>query len=420
MKYNRIAFDGNIGFSSVTDEKFKTNFLIIRFITEMSGRAAENAMGISVLSDSSSRYKTIAALNEKLSSLYGASLSSTVAKRGDLQILGISSSWISNRYALDGEDITGEMLDIVCGCLFEPNAADGKFCEDVFKITKKDLLDKIDAEINNKRGYAVSRAYETAFRGEPAENPRSGTREAAERVTPESAYRAYTELLEKAQVEIFYIAPEENPHVESRLREEFAKLRRCGQECRFNAPSPLKSVPERASEEFDVRQSKMVLTFKTATDDRCALKLLSMIYGETPVSKLFMNVREKMSLCYYCASRTIFAKGALMVDCGVEKENIEKAEAEILRQLDEIKNGSFTDEEIESALLSLENAASSVGDTPSSYVSWYFERFCEGNIITPQQLMDEYKAVTRERIVEAAKSLALDSVYLMLNKEVQE
>lgn len=421
MKYNRTGFPGNIGFSSVIDEKFKTNSIVIRFITELNAeRSAENTIGIGVLTDSSSTYKTLAELNEKLSSLYGASLNSGAKKRGDVQILSVAASWINNRYAIDGEDITGEMLDIVCGCVFSPNAENGSFDEETFNITKRDLLDKIDAEINNKRGYAISRAAETAFKGEAAQNSCYGTRAAAEKVTPASAYSAYCKLLENAQVEIMYIAPEENLEVENRLKTEFGKIDRRSSERKFFSPSPLKPDVERISDELDVRQSKMVLSFKTDSDDKHALKLLSTIYGETPVSKLFMNVREKLSLCYYCACRTIGSKNTFMVDCGVEKSNIEKAESEILHQLDEIRNGNISDEELSSAMLSIENALAAVGDTPSSYSLWYFERFCEGSIITPEQQLEAFKSVTKERIIEAAKSLKLDSVYLMLNKEAQE
>ena len=420
MKYTRTELAGNVGFSSVIDSKFKTNSLGIRFITGLcSGHSADNAVAAGILSVSGGEYKTLAALNEKLSSLYGASLSSSVKKRGDIQILCMNASWINNRYAIDGEDITAEMLDIVCGCLFTPNASDGRFDSDSFKITKKDLLDRIDAEINNKRGYAVTRAAGIAFRGEPAENSCYGTREAAEAVTSESSYSAYTELLRTAQVEIFYVASEENSSVEKRLDEEFSKLPRAPKIYEFFNQSNIKASPERFSDELEVSQSKMVLAFKTTSEDKYALKLLSTVFGETPVSKLFMNVREKLSLCYYCASRVIGSKNALFVDCGVEKDNIEKAEAEILRQLDEIRNGNLTDEEISKALMSIDNSLSAVGDTPSSYSAWYFERFCENNIITPQQQLENYRAVTRERIIEAAKSLKLDTVYLMLNKEAQ-
>lgn len=420
MKYNRTELGDNIGFSAIIDEKFKTNSLLIRFITGLDSKsAADNAVGMGILTNSSSQYKTLAQLNEKLSSLYGASLSSGARKRGDVQVLHVSSSWINNKYAIDGEDITSEMLEIICGCIFSPNASEGSFDNESFRIVQKELMDKIEAEINNKRGYALSRAAEFAFSGEPAENSCYGTKETAGKVTAQSAYQAYKNILENAQVEIFYVAPEENPDVEKRLKKEFSAISRSHSSVKFCAPSKIKEEALRISEEFDVRQSKMVLVFKTESDDCHAIRLLSTIFGETPVSKLFMNVREKMSLCYYCASRVLFAKGSLSVDCGVERDNIEKAEKEILHQLDEIRSGNFSDEELSSALMSIDNTLTAVGDTPSSYSSWYFERFCENNIVTPEQQFEAYKAVTRERIINAAKSLTLDTVYLMLNKEVQ-
>lgn len=418
MKYNRTELAGDIGFSTVIDSKFKTNSISIRFITRLEkGIAADNTIGIGALTTSTGRYKTLAELSEKLSELYGASVSSSSKKRGDIQILSVNASWISNRYAIDGEDITGEMLDLVCGALFRPNAENGEFDNDSFDITKKDLLDKIESEINNKRGYALARAAETAFRGEPAENSCYDTKESAEKVTAASAYNAYRRLLETAGVEIFYVAPEENAEVCARIAEEFSRLDRRPEDVVFDSPSRIKPDIERVSDELDVNQCKMVMAFKTESDDMYATKLMSIIYGGTPVSKLFMNVREKLSLCYYCACRTIASKSALFVDSGVERANIEKAENEILFQLDEIRNGNFTDEEVESALLTIDNSLSGVGDTAGSYISWYFERLCEGEIIEPDEQYKRFLDVTRERIIGAAKAVRLDSVYLMLNKE---
>lgn len=421
MKYNRTEIAENIGFSSVVDSKFKTNSLVIRFITELtSDISADNAMGIGVLSVSNSKYKTLSEMNEKLSSLYGASLGTSAKKRGDIQLLSLSASWINNRYAIDGENIDEEMLDIVCDCIFAPNANSNKFDADSFKITRKDLLDRIESEINNKRGYAISKASEIAFKGEPAEFSCYGTKESAEKSTAESSYAAYKNLLEKAQIEIFYVCSEENSTVQNRLKFEFSKMLRKSTAHNFISLSKAKTNIERMSDELDVNQSKMVMVFKSDSDDKYALKMFSTIYGETPVSKLFMNVREKLSLCYYCASRSVGSKGALFIDCGVEKSNIEKAENEIIHQLDELCNGNFTDEDCKSAIMSIDNTLTAVGDTPSSYLSWYFECFCENNIITPHQQLENYKAVTRERIINAAKSFKLDSVYVMLNKEATE
>ncbi len=418
MRYKRTELAGNIGFSSIIDEKFKTGSLTVRFITELSGElATANALGVGVLSSSSSKYKTLALLNEKLSSLYGAALSTFSRKRGDVQILGLTSSWIVNKYAIDGEDVNAEMLDMIRGCIFEPNAENGEFDAESFAITKKDLLDRIDAELNNKRGYALSRAAEIAFSGEPAEFSCYGTKEAASTITSAEAYKAYRRLLETAQIEIYYIAPEEEPKVLEMFKESFANVNRNSGSIEFCRISPAKPETITVADEYDVLQCKMVMSFKSDSDDIFALKMLSTIFGETPVSKLFLNVREKLSLCYYCACRYTSPKGTIMVDIGVERDNIEKSKAEILHQLDEICSGNVTDEEIQSALLSLDNALTQIGDTPASYSGWYFERFCDGRIKTPQEQFEDYSNVTKERIIEAAKTLRLDSVYLMLDKK---
>lgn len=420
MKYNRTELAGNISFTSVIDKKFKTACLTVRFITKLSeDTAAANLTGTDVITYSNGSLKTFSELNEKLSSLYGASLSSFSGKRGDVQVLGISSAWLLNRYAIDGEDIEGEMLSVVRDSIFNPNASNGKFDEESFRITKNELLDRIEAEINNKRGYAISQATKTAFRGEPAEFSSYGTKETAEAVTAEKAYSAYMNLLRTAIIEIHYVAPEENPLVLEMFRENFANIERVPEKALLKNPSSLKNEVVTESEEFDVRQCKMVLSFKTDCGNIYAVKMLNTIWGETPVSKLFMNVREKLSLCYYCASRVIQSKGTVMVDVGVERKNIEKAKNEILRQLDEIRNGNITDEEFESALRSIDNSLTSVGDTPSSYSSWYFDCFCEGETLTPQEKFERYSSVTKEDIVRAANSLNLDSIYIMYDKEEQ-
>lgn len=421
MIFKNTELAGNIGFTSVIDEKFKTASLTVRFITKLDGdTAAENVLAACALTTSSEKYNTVALLNEKLSALYGASLVSTARKLGDTQILAVTASWIVNRYAIDGEDIEGEMLSLVRDCIFRPNVKDGAFEEESFKIVKKDLLDRIDGEINNKRAYALQRAAETAFGGEPAGFSCYGTKESAEKVTPGQAYEAYKRLLKTSKVEITYIIPGEDTAAEKIFSESFSSIDREPESISFVAKSPAKSEPVTVSDELDVRQCKMVMTFKSSSDDKYAVKLLSVILGETPVSKLFDNVREKMSLCYYCASRTDRYKGTLMIDSGVERKNIDKAREAILEQLDDIKKGRISDEELDSALLTLDNAFTMIGDTPSSYSSWFFTCKVEGEYLTPEEKFREYKNVTKARIVQAANSFELDSIYLMLSKEVQE
>ena len=421
MNYNRIELADNIGFSSVIDEKFKTSSFSISFITSLSDdSAAANAIGIGALVVSNSNLPSLAQMNEKCSFLYGASLTSYTRKRGDLQILGITASWINNKYAFDGENVEHEMLSIVRDCIFSPHAPNGAFSDEAFNITKKDTIDIIDGAINNKRGYAFTRAVALAFRDEPAANLSYGSHDKAEAVTAASAFMAYQELLRSAQIEIFYISSAPNPDAADLFRNCFASIDRAPAPVSFRTPSPLKKMPESRSEIFNVKQCKVVLTYKSTSDDLFALALMSMILGDTPFSKLFLNVREKLSLCYYCSSSFLRTKNAVIVDCGVEKENISKAVEEIDRQINEIRNGNISDDELENTLRLIDDSLESVGDTPSSYSSWFFERFCDNESVSVSDYFNNYRCVTKDRIAEAARSLSLDSSYYMLSKEVSE
>lgn len=421
MNYKREIIGDNIGFSTITDEKFNTCSLYVRFITELGIETAPLNSVISALpSMSNSKYRTIGELSNAVDELYGANINSFSSKRGDVQIIGLSASWICNRFALENEDITAEMLDIIHDCIFSPNTENGGFDSKTFRISQKNIIDGIKSELNDKRVYSVSKAYRIAFRGEPAGCRNRGTVEQVEKITPESALKAYRNLLETAQVEIFYVAPEENGTVAEMFRKSFAEISRNSREYTVCSKSPLKEVPENVTEEFDVNQSKMVIALKSDSDDTFAADMFSMILGGTPVSKLFVNIREKMSLCYYCSSNFYAEKHTIMIESGVDKANIDKAYSEILRQVDEIRNGNITDEEIQAVLLMFCNAYSSVGDTPSSYFSWYFGRLCLGDSITPQEYLQKLGEVTKERIIRSAESFRLDSSYYMINKEIVE
>lgn len=421
MNYKREIIGDNIGFSTVIDKKFNTCSLYVRFITELSEEnSAVNSVISALPAMSNSRYKTIGELSDAVAELYGASITSFSNKRGDAQIIGLSASWICNRFALENEDITAKMLEIIHDCIFSPNAENGEFDSTTFKISQKNIIDAIESQLNDKRSYSVNQAYKLAFRGEPAGNTNLGTIEQAESVTPESGFRAYMNLLETAQIEIFYIAPEENNSVADMFRRSFEKINRNSHEYTISSKSPLKTEPENITEEFDVNQSKMVLVLKSDSDDRFAINVFSTILGGTPVSKLFANVREKMSLCYYCSSGFYAEKNAVIIESGVDRANIDKAYNEIFHQIDEIRNGNISDEEIQSALLALDNVYSGIGDTPSQCFSWYFGRFCTNDIMTPQEYVQKFFEVTKDRIIKAAESFRLDSSYYMLNKENAE
>lgn len=418
MTYERIRLAENIGFSEIIDSKFKTGVLEIDFITPLSPEtSSQNASAICSINMTNSKYPSITEFSSKLNSLYGSNIFSKVNRISDFQINSIGASWLDSKYALEGEDIETETVKILLDCIFSPDIKDNAFNQNVFEIAKKDIQAKIDSEINNKRGYAVRQASKIAFRGEPAENNSYGTSETLKEVTSESAYSALQNLVINSQIEISYVSAQKNDKIRKILSDVFGKLKRNGNTYKFISFSPIKPSPEEFTETLDVNQSKMVLVFKTKKDDKYAMKMLSALYGETPFSKLFANVREKMSLCYYCSSSFSRAKNCIFVDCGVETKNIETARNAIIGQLDEIISGNFSDEDMQNVLLALENSFSGIGDTAGSYINWYKSAAYEGEYLTPEQTLEKYRNVTRDRIIECAKSLVLDTVYVMKSKE---
>lgn len=418
MNYERIQLAENIGYSEIIDSKFKTGVLQINFITELSPVSASlNALSLFTASMTNSKYPDIADFSARLDELYGSEIFANIHITGDCQVGTMGAVWLDNKYALDEEEIELEVIKILFDCIFAPDVKDGKFNEKSFSIVKKDILSKIEAEINNKRRYAVRKASQIAYKDEPAQYSAYGTKETVMNVNEEDAYNGFLELIKNAQIEIYYVASQKNDSVKELVSDVFKSIQNTGNTYEFINFSPAKNQPERVSEVLDVNQSKMVLVFKSENEDKYAMKFLSALYGETPFSKLFANVREKMSLCYYCASGYTRTKNTIIVDCGVENKNIEIAEKEILNQLDEIKKGNFSDEDMNNVLLSFANSLNAIGDTIGSYINWYNSAFIGKELLTPEETLEKYKSVTKERIIKSAESLILDTVYVMKSKE---
>ncbi|MBE6826717.1 MAG: insulinase family protein [Ruminococcus sp.] len=419
MKETIEKIGESLEFISIAEPKFKTNTLELVFMVPVSKeKNAAYALAMSLLTYSCKDYPGYAELTKKLHAMYGASLNYGISKRGDVLQLSVEASVIDNRYVPEGTDLLAELTDLLLGCLFAPNAENGAFSDREFRIQKQDLLDAIEAEINNKRSYAMTRAARTAFEGEPFAAPLYGEKEDVEALDPAAVYAAYEELLRTAVIRIYHVGPAAAPMLADRFRTAFADVARCPVAVAFHAPSPCKAETVRVNDPMPVNQSKLVIVCKGTAPKPFAMNLMSTMFGAAPFSMLFMNVREKMSLCYYCASRVIAGKKALFIDSGVELENAEKACEAILAQLDAVRQGDFDDELLADAKHSMLNQLRGIGDTPSSCISWSHRQFCNGESHTIDELADIYEAMTRQDMMDAANALQVDTIYLM-QQEVQ-
>ena len=409
LKIDRGIIADGVGFTEIIDPKLRTSVLKIKFVTELSEKASQlNSIVSLLVPASNSRIKTYSEMSDRLDVLYGSSLYSDTNKNGDCQTVTISADCINNRFAFDGEDILGELLDIINDCIFSPNTDGDGFDKTEFELKRRELIESICSDINNKRW-----AQKNIFGGEPGEISVYGKVETAEKITPREAYEAYQWLLKTAVIEIYFVSPEEDHSAKERFTKMFEGMERDVKEGRFRAPSPLKNEVCRVTEKVKMKQTKVVMAFKSLTEKREAASVMTRLFGGTPFSKLFTNVREKMSLCYYCAASFVYSKGTLFVESGVETENTEKLVAEVQNQLDSIKNGDFTDEEFDNTRRYLINLVNGVEDSPSSLISWYFAGRCCGDDISPEEHICRLEKLTREDIIEAARSFSLDTVYVM-------
>lgn len=417
MNYNKENIGDGMDFFSVIDERFKTNLISVWLIDNLSEEKAPfNALAMSFISKSSENYPDITLLNKKLSSLYGANISGSTSKAGDNQLMMLGISCIADKYALASENLKKESVDILMDCLLKPNIENGGFSGKLFTPVKQELIDEIDSIINDKRSYTLMRSSKISMRGEPASLRSCGEKDYAEKIDAVSAYNKYTDLLNTAEMKIIYVGSEDPSEIKYNISERLSSLNRNFLGKKASKFSPSKETPISETEFLDVAQSKMVIVFKCNDKNSHAVRLMTAIYGATPFSKLFLNVREKMSLCYYCAARYDEIKGVLAVDSGVESENIDNARMEILNQLEEMKKGNFTDEEINNSLLSLINSARSINDSSASIAAWYLKQDIMGTDYSPEDEIEMLKAVSREDIIKAANSLTLDTVYVLTKK----
>lgn len=409
------SLGGGISYTELYDPKFKTCSLYFRFYVKRDPETvAENALMIDLLTNCSAEYPTLAALALQKQSLYGASLQSSRGSIGDVQELTVSAHWVNDQYALDGESVTDAMLHLTLGCLLHPNAQNGAFDAESFRYCKQNLLDTIDCEINQKRSYAMQRAAEIAYAGEPAACPPYGTRAAAEMVTAESAFAAWQRMLATAPLEIVAILPEAKPQLLPALRTAFQKITRKPQTVDYESISPVKPAVENVEEPMPVTQCKLVMVMKTTDADHDAMRMLNLLLGGTTGSLLFANVREKRSLCYYCASRYVRSKHALTIDCGVRTENLEETKAAIMEQIETLRNGDFTDDMMHECTMYFEHTLAAASDSQSGMAGWVLQQKREGNPRTMEETAAALRNITREQVIAAAKALQPDTVYTLL------
>ena len=404
--------------SCLNTDKFKTGFLSVNFVAPLDRQcAAKNALIPNILLRGSKKYPNMAEINKKLDYLYASGMSARNQKRGELQVFGLCASMIDSAYTINGENVLLECVHMLGDILFNP-ITDGEAFDSAYTESEKsNLIDAINAKINNKAYYARQRCIAEMCKNERFGLDECGTVEDIAACTAASVYTQYKLALQKYPVEIFFVGQCDVDALAAALGEMFSKIERAPIDIPETEVIRASEKPQSITEDMPVNQGKLSIGWRTgialADKDYPALMMFNEIFGGGVTSKLFMNVREKMSLCYYCSSAPEAQKGLLIVSSGIEVDKREIAERAILDQLEAVKAGDFTKDEENSARLSIINTYRTLSDSARGLESWYLGRILARCECTPDDVIASVERVTKEQIIAAANKATLDTVYFL-------
>lgn len=415
----RKTLGDGVQLTVVPSARFKTSVMSACLVLPLGGEDASAYAALPhVLRRGTAAYPDMQQLGAVLDELYGARIEPIVRKRGESLILGFLADVIDEKYATGNGGLTARAVDLLASFWQSPCLKDGAFAPDYVASEKENLADRIEALKNDPRSYALRRLHEIMCEGEAFGKSEYGTAEGARALTPEALYAAYQHALEGACIELFYCGSMPPDTVEqafahalhTRAPGDYAMPR---SEVRAQPAGEVRTVIE----EMNVRQGKLSLGFRTgvtgADEDYPALMLLNNAFGGSTSARLFLNVREKLSLCYYASSTLERQKGLLSVTSGIENENFEIARDEILRQLADLQNGGLTEDEVETARRTVLSGLRSMQDSPAALQQFWLGQAIEGLHWDVESLMERIARVTRADMLAVAAKIKLDTIYFL-------
>ena len=401
--------------------KFKTGLLSAHFLTPLDrGSAAVRALLPAVLRRGTVGSPDMGAISARLDRLYGAELDYTVRKKGECQCVGFVGSFIDDAYALGGEKLLEPVAELLGEMILQPVTRGGRFLPDYVESERDNLADAIRSIRNDKRDWADLRLLQELCTGEAYGVSRLGDEKSVEKTSPQKLYAEYRRLVASAPMELFYCGSAELSRVEDALLNALSALPRQGV-----APVPVteRHRPRQETrvvrEGMDVTQGKLGMGFSCTSDDESALLLGNLLFGGSSNSKLFLNVREKLSLCYYASSLYHRQKGLITVSSGVEFADFQPAYEEILSQLQALRQGQLEPWELDAAKGVLRSAYAAMEDSQGRLENFYLGQAIEGRGDSPEDLSREMEETSAERIFRAMETVKLDTVYYLERKEAK-
>lgn len=413
----KINLGEGIVLALIKNEKFKSNLISVYFERNID---RSEVTGLSLLSNmmvvGTENYKTMKDVSLRLDDLYGMSMVNNISKHGEKILMSFKFLTISDAY-LD-EPIFEQVVDFVNEIILNPLVVDGRLNPNAISIEKENLREEIESKINDKKAYASSKCISLMCEGEPYAINSNGYVEDIDSISADYMYNLYKDFVETSPAFIVVEGDFDEDYVEKICRQKLEFKRAKVQEIRR---SKYLSRPESTryfEEDFGSKQGKLVIGHRTNVDHHdfdkyYSLMVANSMFGGGPHSKLFNNVREKESICYYANSALEKCKGLMMVNSGIDVDKYDLALKLIRKELEDVKMGNFTDLEMDKAKKSIVNALKAGYDSISGETDFIYNQHISRNKLSLDEVIAYVLNVSRQDIIDVSQGIIEDTVYFL-------
>lgn len=413
---------GGVVLHTVETNKFKTDCVSINFILPLERETVTRvALLRGLLLRGCEGYPTFDKLSARTDELYGADISIDTSAYGDVLVFSVTAACLGGRFSVDGTDIMGGVCDLLRRICFFPITENGGFLPDYTESEKLRLKDEIEASINDKGSYALRRLGQIVYGDERGGISKQGYTEDLGGITATGEYLFYRGLVSRCPVHVFTVGNITAEEAEYRITTIFNGVEReCDSALNAVRGHGFGGEVRRVCEEMDIKQGKLAMSYRTPAvlsdgRDYAAMLVANEILGSSPVSKLFMHLREELNLCYSCGSAYRSVNGAVTVSAGIDCGNLGTVLPAIDEMLEEVRRGEFDEGELEIAKKSIVSGIAAGFDSARYIISFFLARELCGISDTPDALKTRVLDVSREDVCNAARAMRLEAVYFLSN-----
>ncbi len=422
MKYNEIDIKNGIKLHTIKTEKFKTNLIAVMLTTKLDRKnITKNALIPAVLRRGTKFMQTQEEINKKMEDMYGASFDCGLDKTGDNQILKFYMETVNNEFLpQDAENMIKNSIEKIFEIIFNPYLENGVFKKEYVEQEKENIKQIIDGKIDSKARYALDRCIEEMYKNEPFGLYKFGYVEDLKDINEKNLYEYYLELIKTCKIDIYISGiVDENIYNIIKQNENIEKLEERKPDFKeFELVKKENEEAKEIQESMEVTQGKLIIGLDVNIldkDARYKIMIYNSLLGGSANSKLFQNVREKASLAYTASSSYYRFKNNIFINCGIDIPNYQKALEIIKKQIEDMKNGDFTDEEIENAKNGIIASIKTIDDEQDTEITYYFGQELSGTKTSLEEYIENIQKVNKADVLEVAKQISINTIYFLKN-----